>query len=141
MPDRKGEAQWEGTIGEGKGTMTAAGATLPYTRASRFENGDGSNPEELLAAAHAGCFSMAFSGQLTRAEFPPTSIHTTASVRIEKVDAGFKVTRITLDCEAVVPGIDEATFQEKAQAAKATCPISVALASVDEIVLNAKLKS
>src|SRR5690348_6214235 len=108
MPDRKAEAVWEGSNSEGGGKIMVSGVTLPYTRASRFENGQGSNPEELLGAAHAGCFTMALAGNLTRAEFPPTSIHTTASVRIEKVGDAFKVTKITLDCEAVVPGIDAA---------------------------------
>lgn len=140
MPDRKAEAVWEGTITEGKGDIKVAGASFPYSRASRFENGTGSNPEEMLGAAHAACYSMALSGQLTRAEFPPKSIHTTASVRIEKVGEGFKITRITLDVEAEVPGIDAALFQEKAEIAKKTCPISVALGAVDEVVLNAKLK-
>ena len=140
MPDRKAEAIWEGSITEGKGSMTMHGMTLPYSRASRFEDAEGSNPEELLGAAHAACFSMALSGQLSRANFPPKQLHTTASVRIEKVGDGFKVTRITLDVEADVPGIDQATFMEKAEIAKKTCPISVALAGVDQIVLNARLK-
>lgn len=140
MPDRKGEAIWEGTSTEGKGSIMVHGVTLPYTRASRFEEAEGSNPEELLGAAHAACFSMALSSQLSRANFPPKQVHTTALVHIEKIGDGFKVTRITLNVEAEVPGIDQATFLEKAETAKKTCPISVALGAVDEIVVNATLK-
>jgi len=140
MPDRKAEATWEGTITDGKGSIGVHGLTLPFSRASRFEEAEGSNPEELLGAAHAACFSMALSGQLTRANLTPKQIHTTALVHIERVGDGFKVTRITLNVEAEVPGIDQKTFLEKAEVAKKTCPISVALGGVDEIVLNAKLK-
>jgi osmotically inducible protein OsmC len=130
MALRKAEAVWEGTLTEGNGTFSV--------QSGRFEDEPGTNPEELIGAAHASCFSMAFSGQLTRANFPPTRIHTTADVTFEKGESGWTITNITLHTEAEVPGIDEATFQEKAKAAKETCPISRALASVD-ITLDAKL--
>ena len=139
MPLRKAEAVWEGNFAEGKGTYTVAGLTGAYTRASRFEEAAGSNPEELLGAAHAACYSMALSAQLSRAEFPPKRVHTTAQVSLEKVEEGFKIKKITLNVEAEVPGIDAALFMEKAETAKKTCPISVALGAIDEIVLNAKL--
>jgi osmotically inducible protein OsmC len=113
----------------------------PYSAASRFEEGEGTNPEELIAAAHAGCFSMAFGLQLERAGFPPTKVETTAKVHLTKDDAGFKIRKIELITNATVPGIDAATFQEKANAAKAGCPVSVALGGVDEITLDATLVS
>jgi osmotically inducible protein OsmC len=109
-----------------------------YSFSSRFEEGTGTNPEELIAAAHAGCFSMALSGGLSRAGHAPTRVHTTARVQLEKGDAGFSITTIELDTEAEVPGIDEATFQDQAATAKAGCPVSRALAGVD-IKLNARL--
>jgi len=112
----------------------------PYTFQSRFQEGDGTNPEELIAAAHAGCFSMALSLGLGSAGYEPESIETTATVQIDKVDEGFKITHINLDTEARVPGIDESEFQEQAEAAKAGCPVSQALAGV-EITLAAKLAS
>jgi osmotically inducible protein OsmC len=111
-----------------------------YSFSSRFEEGTGTNPEELIAAAHAGCFSMAFSGALGRAGHPPTRVETTAKIRLEKGEAGFSLARSELTCEAEVPGIDEATFQEVAEGAKANCPVSRALAGV-EITLDAKLVS
>ena len=106
----------------------------------RFEEGAGTNPEELIAAAHAGCFSMAFSNGLAKAGFTPTRVDTTANVTLEKTDAGFGITKIQLTTEAEVPGIDQAAFDEQAQAAKAGCPVSKALAAVD-ITLDAKLVS
>jgi osmotically inducible protein OsmC len=140
MPVRSSDAQWEGTLQQGKGTMRLGGGAWegPYSFSSRFEDGAGTNPEELIAAAHAGCFSMAFAGALGRAEFPPTRVHTTANVHLEKTDAGFRIPRIDLVCEAEVPGIDEAKFQEIAAGAKANCPVSVVLAGA-EISLDAKL--
>ncbi len=138
MPARHAEAVWQGTLREGKGTMRFSGYEGPYTWASRFESGEGTNPEELIGAAHAGCFSMAFSSQLTKAGFKPERIQTKATVHIEKVGEGDRITRIELDTEASVPGLDEATFQEKAQAAKNGCPVSQALAGV-EISLTARL--
>jgi lipoyl-dependent peroxiredoxin len=141
MPDRKANAVWEGTLKEGKGSMkmTSGAYEGPYSFASRFEEGTGTNPEELIAAAHAGCFSMALSGQLTNNGFPPERIETTANVHMEKTDAGNTITRIDLVTQARVPGIDDAKFQELAMNAKKTCPVSRALGAVNEITLDAKL--
>jgi lipoyl-dependent peroxiredoxin len=143
MPKRRANARWEGSLQEGQGTMRMATGSYegPYSFQSRFEEGDGTNPEELIAAAHAGCFSMALSGELGRAGHDPESVETTATVQIDKADAGFKITRIELDTEARVPGIDDAQLQEAAEAAKKNCPVSQALAAVDEIALNARLAS
>jgi osmotically inducible protein OsmC len=140
MPVRSADARWEGPLQGGKGTMRLAGGAFegPYSFASRFEEGAGTNPEELIAAAHAGCFSMALSGALGRAGHDPVSVQTTAKVTLEKQEAGFRITRIVLVTEAEVPGIDEATFQEVAEGAKKGCPVSVALAGT-EIGLEAKL--
>src|SRR3970040_157044 len=127
---RTASAAWTGGLKDGKGTMTTSSGVLQDTRYSfstRFENGAGSNPEELIAAAHAGCFSMAFSGQLGNAGFNPTRIHTTARVHIERGEGGFNITRIDLDTEGQVPGIDNAKFQELAEVAKKGCPVSKAL--------------
>ena len=142
MPVRKADARWEGSIQEGSGTMRLGGGAYdgPYSFSSRFEDGTGTNPEELIAAAHAGCFSMALSGALGRAGHPPASVRTTASVHLTKTDAGFRIPRIDLVTEADVPGIDEATFQEVAATAKETCPVSVVLAAA-EITLQATLTS
>jgi osmotically inducible protein OsmC len=112
----------------------------PYSFRSRFEEGDGTSPEELIAAAHAGCFSMALSGGLGGAGYEPESVETTAVVRLDKMGDGFKITQIELDTEARVPGIDESEFQAVAEAAKAGCPVSQALAAV-EITLRARLAS
>ncbi len=140
MPVREASAVWEGTIREGKGKMKMASGSYegPYTWSSRFEEATGTNPEELIAAAHAGCFSMALSGQLTGAKFTPKSINTTAKVHVTKGDAGFSISRIDLVTVADVPGIDNAKFQELAQNAKKGCPVSQALSAV-EITLDAKL--
>ena len=140
MPVRSADARWEGSLQAGKGTMRLAGGAYegPYSFSSRFEEGAGTNPEELIAAAHAGCFSMALSGALGRAGHEPVSVQTTAKVTLEKKEEGFRVTRIDLVTEAEVPGIEEATFQEVAEGAKKGCPISVLLSSV-EIGLEAKL--
>ena len=110
----------------------------PYSFSSRFEDGTGTNPEELIAAAHAGCFSMALSGALGRAGHDPDSVSTTAAVHIEKGDTGFSITRVHLTTQAVVPGIEQAQFEEIANEAKAGCPVSRALAGV-EITLDATL--
>jgi osmotically inducible protein OsmC len=141
MPIRKAEAVWNGTLREGNGTMKMASGAYEgrYSFTSRFEEGPGTNPEELIAAAHAGCFSMALSGQLTRAGFPPESINTTASVHIDKVGDGFKITTIELNTQARVPNIGDQQFQQHAEAAKNTCPVSQALAGVD-IKLHAQLQ-
>lgn len=140
MPARSATAEWRGDLAGGLGTVsTESGAIdMAYSFPSRFENGEGTNPEELLGAAHAGCYSMALSAGLGRAGFTPTSVRTEARVHLEKVEGGFGVTLIELDCSAEIPGIGEEAFQEHARTAKAGCPISKALASV-EIRLAARL--
>ncbi len=140
MPIRKAEALWEGNLKKGKGSVKLGSGAFEgsYSFASRFEQGPGTNPEELIGAAHAGCFSMALSMILETAGYVPERIHTTARVHIEKVGEGFKITAIELETEGRVPGIDEKTFQEKAEAAKKGCPVSVALAGT-EIRLKASL--
>ena len=142
MPVRNAEARWEGDLPNGKGTMRFGGGAFEgqYSFSSRFEDGAGTNPEELIAAAHAGCFSMALSNGLAKAGFTPTRVDTTASVTLEKTDAGFGITKIDLRTEAEVPGIDQAAFDEQAETAKKNCPVSKALAAVD-INLEAKLVS
>ncbi len=137
----KASAAWHGTLKEGTGSVKGGTGAFdaPFTFGSRFENnGQGTNPEELIGAAQAGCFSMFLAAQLTKAGHPPTSIHTEASVTIGD---GPTVTKIELSSVAVVPGIDEATFNEKVAFSKANCPISKALAAVPEFVLNAKLQA
>ena len=140
MPTRKAHARWQGDLKSGKGpTKLGSGAWEgAYSFASRFESGSGTNPEELIGAAHAGCFSMALTAGLNKAGFQPRHVHTTANVQLEKVGDGFEITAIDLDSEADVPGIDEATFQKHAEAAKVGCPISKAL-SAGPIRLNARL--
>jgi lipoyl-dependent peroxiredoxin len=140
MPARTATAHWEGGLQQGKGSLRLGSGSFEgqYSFASRFEEGTGTNPEELIGAAHAGCFSMALTAGLERAGFPPTSVDTTARVHIERGEAGFSIPRIELDCTAQVPGIDEATFAEQADTAKANCPVSKALAGVD-IQLTARL--
>lgn len=142
MPTRSANARWEGGLKGGKGRFSLGSGALeaPYSFGTRFEDEPGTNPEELIAGAHAACFSMALSAGLEREGTPPTSVETTASVLFEKTEPGFRITRITLDCTAEVPGIDDTAFQEAAEAAKTGCPISNALAAVPEIVLNARLK-
>lgn len=142
MPVRNADARWEGTLQEGSGSMRLGGGAYdgPYSFSSRFEDGTGTNPEELIAAAHAGCFSMALAGALGRNEFPPTSVKTSAGVHLNKTDEGFRIQRIDLVCEAEVPGIDDEKFQEIAAGAKQGCPVSVLL-STAEITLDAKLVS
>ena len=137
MAVRKAEAVWKGTLREGAGTMKLGSGAYegPYTFASRFEDGKGTNPEELIGAAHAGCFSMFLSALLSNNGFKPTRIDTTAAVHLE---AGPTITMIELNTEAEVPGIDDAAFQKFAADAKAGCPVSKALASVD-IKLTARL--
>ena len=140
MAVRNAEAVWQGTLKEGAGTMKLGSGAYegPFTYASRFEEGPGTNPEELIGAAHAGCFSMFLSALLTNAGYTPTRVHTTAKVHL---GAGPAITLIELNTEAEVPNLDENTFQEKAAAAKAGCPVSKALAGVGEIQLTAKLVS
>jgi osmotically inducible protein OsmC len=141
MPIRTAAARWAGTLTEGSGSIRTGKGGLAgnYSFKSRFEEGEGTNPEELIAAAHAGCFSMAFSKALSEAGHPPTSVETTASVRLEKTDAGMSVTRIDLDTTGVVPGVDEAEFHKLADGAKENCPISRLLAPGVEITLTANL--
>lgn len=133
---RKGSAEWQGDLKTGKGTVTVQSGTFDaqYSFKSRFEEGVGTNPEELIGAAHAGCYSMALSNALAEAGHTPDSVKTTAKVKME----GLKVTEILLETEGSVPGIDDAQFQEFAEDAKKNCPISQALAAV-EIKLDAKL--
>jgi osmotically inducible protein OsmC len=136
----KGSAEWKGDVPSGSGTFTA-GDTIHggYTYKSRFEDGPGSNPEQLIAAAHAACFSMALSNILAQAGNPPDSVHTDATVTLRPVDGAPTITKIDLVTVGRVQGIDEATFVEKALAAKAGCPVSRALAGVPEITLDASL--
>jgi osmotically inducible protein OsmC len=125
--ERQASAVWTGTLKEGNGTMTAPSGVLKdahYTWGQRFAEDPGTNPEELIAAAHAGCFSMAFAGKLTVAGFPPERIATTASVTLEKTDAGMTVTKIHLSTRGRVPGVSASAFAEQAESARATCPIS-----------------
>lgn len=140
MAVRSAEAEWRGDLSEGSGTMSTESGALEgtYTFASRFEEGVGTNPDELVAAAAAGCFAMALSNLLDEAGFTPTSVRATARVHLEQDDEGPAITRIDLLCEADVPGIDEETFLEQAEAAKAGCPVSKAL-SATPISLEARL--
>ncbi len=140
MAKRTASAVWEGTLREGKGRVKLGSGAFEgqYSFASRFEEGTGTNPEELIGAAHAGCFSMALAAGLTKAGFNPTRISTNAAVSLEKVGEGFKITTIELNTEAEIPNIDEAAFLEQAEGAKKNCPVSQALAGA-EITLNAKL--
>jgi osmotically inducible protein OsmC len=143
MPKRKASARWEGSLQQGNGTMRLATGSYegPYSFQSRFEEGDGTNPEELIAAAHAGCFSMALSLILGNAGYEPEDIDTEATVQIDKVGDGFAITRIALNTRARVPGIDEEEFQKHAEAAKEGCPVSQALGAVETIELEAQLQS
>jgi len=141
MPIRKGFAVWEGSFREGKGTVKVESGLFEgqYSASSRFENGPGTNPEELIGAAHAGCFSMALALALGGKKTPPKRIETTAEVKIEPVGQGFKITSVALHTVAEVPGIPEADFLEVAKAAKEGCPVSQALAATP-ITLDARLK-
>lgn len=141
MPTRKASAKWEGGLKGGKGTFTGESGAIggQYSFSSRFENGVGSNPEELLAAAEAACFSMALSGSLEKNGTPPTSIETNAACTVQPVEGGFGITSIALDVNAAVPGIDDAKFQEIAAATLTGCPVSKALHGNVKITVNAKL--
>jgi osmotically inducible protein OsmC len=141
MPTHKAEAEWTGNLAQGSGRLKVGSGAFdgPYSFKSRFEEGQSAtNPEELIGAAHAGCFSMALAAQLSRAGIMPTRIHTSAKVKLDKVGEGFAISQIDLETEAQIPGIDHATFQKYALDAKQNCPVSKALAGV-EIHLNAKL--
>ncbi|RMF81414.1 MAG: OsmC family peroxiredoxin [Chloroflexi bacterium] len=141
MATRNAKAVWEGSLKEGGGTVSLGSGVYhgPYTYAGRFEDGDGTNPEELIGAAHAGCYAMFLSALLSGADFTVTRITADAAVTIETGDGGPTITQIDLNVEANVPGIDQAKFDEFAQQAKEGCPVSKALASVPTINLNAKL--
>ena len=142
MPTRNANAKWEGGLKGGNGTFSGqAGLGGNYNFSSRFLDGVGTNPEELLAAAEASCFSMALSGGLEKAGFAPTSVETSAACTVDKVGEGFKITTMKLTVTAAVPNIDNAKFQEIAAATKDGCPISGALKGNVEITLTATLKS
>ncbi len=139
---RKASAVWKGTLKEGKGAISTDSGVLSntqYSFATRFEDGKGTNPEELIAAAHAGCFTMALSAQLSGAGFTPESLETSAAVTLDKLDAGWTITKVHLDVTARVPGVDQAAFDTAAASAKAGCPISRLLKA--EITMTAKLIS
>ena len=140
--DRTASAVWHGGLKDGKGQISTQSGVLKdsqYSFGTRFENGIGTNPEELIAAAHAGCFTMALSAQLTTANLPPESIDTKATVTFEKTDAGPTITKILLATTAKVPGADKAAFDKAAQDAKSNCPISRLFKNNTEITLDAKL--
>lgn len=141
MAVRSGQAEWKGDLKQGKGTVKLGSGAFEgqYSFASRFEVGTGTNPEELIAAAHAGCFSMALSAILGNAGFTPTRISTSEKIHLGQVGDGFAITRAELFTEAEVPGIDDEAFQGFAKQAKEGCPVSKALAGIPEIVLEAKL--
>ncbi|HZU22908.1 MAG TPA: OsmC family protein [Terriglobales bacterium] len=137
---REATAVWNGGLKSGKGTVTGASGAfkqLGYSFRTRFENEPGTNPEELIAAAHAGCFSMALSAQLEKNGFPADEIRTVAKVNLEQKDGGWAITRVDLDLNARVPNVTEDKFRELANAAKAGCPVSKLLNA--EITLNARL--
>ncbi|HKO03981.1 MAG TPA: OsmC family protein [Candidatus Acidoferrales bacterium] len=139
---RKASAVWNGNLKDGKGTVTTESGVLaqtPYSFRSRFETGTGTNPEELIAAAHAGCFTMALSAQLTGAGLTPESLATSAALTLEKIEAGWTVTKIHLEVTARVPGATNEAFQKAAADAKANCPISRLLKA--EITMQATLNN
>lgn len=132
MPTRTADAEWQGDLRQGKGTMRVGSGAFEVSYSFKSRMGDetvGTNPEELIGAAHAGCYSMALSNALASAGFTPTSVHTTAHVHFNQVPGGFAINPIDLETEAVVPGIDEETFRKLAQDAKENCPVSKALAA------------
>jgi osmotically inducible protein OsmC len=139
--ERTASAVWNGSLKEGKGTITTQSGVLsdtPYSFATRFENGKGTNPEELIAAAHAGCFTMALSAQLGTMNFTPQSLRTSAKLTLEKLDAGWTISKIHLDVSARVPGISASAFESAAASAKANCPVSRLLKA--EITMDAHLE-
>ena len=139
---RKASAVWKGGLRDGKGTISSDSGVLSdtqYSFSTRFEQGAGTNPEELIAAAHAGCFSMALSGQLGDAGMTAESIHTTASVTLDKTEAGFTITAVHLEVTAKIPGADQQAFETAANNAKAGCPVSKVLNA--KITMDAKLEA
>jgi osmotically inducible protein OsmC len=140
--ERKASAIWKGGLKDGKGAVSSASGVLsstPYSFSTRFEDTPGTNPEELIAAAHAGCFSMALSGQLGAANLTASSIETTATLTLEKLESGFAITKIHLDVVGHIPGTDAAAFEKAAQNAKSGCPVSKLLKA--DITMTAKLES
>lgn len=142
MPTSKASAVWEGGLRGGRGQYTASSGAFQgaYSFPTRFEGASGTNPEELLAAAHAACLSMALAGGLERAGTPPTRIATTASCTIEKVGDAFRVTKMHLEVRGTVPGIDQAAFAKAAEAAKIGCPVSNALTGIGTVTVAATLE-
>lgn len=137
---RKASAVWKGSLKDGKGTISSDSGVLsntPYSFSTRFENAKGTNPEELIAAAHAGCFTMALSAQLGNAGITPESLETTASLSLDKLESGWAITKIHLDVTARIPGADKAAFDKAAENAKAGCPVSKLLKA--EITMTARL--
>jgi osmotically inducible protein OsmC len=143
MPTRTAKADWQGDFKRGGGSVSTETGVLdsPYNFSGRFESGTGTNPEELLAAAHASCFTMALSVGLTQAGTPPESLATKADVTVAQVEGGFGITKIHLAVTGKVPGLDAAGFEEAANGAKAGCPLSKALAAVPEITLETTFES
>ncbi|MGD8277245.1 MAG: OsmC family peroxiredoxin [Gemmatimonadota bacterium] len=142
MPQSTSSAVWEGTLRQGTGTFNAGSGAFSgaYSFPTRFEGAAGTNPEELIAAAHAACLSMALSGAIEKAGATPTRISTTATCTIEKQDAGFRITKMRLQVRGVVPGMDAAAFQQAAEAAKDGCPVSNALKNNVAFSLEATLE-
>jgi osmotically inducible protein OsmC len=143
VPTRSAKADWQGDFKRGGGTVSTETGVLdsPYNFSGRFESGTGTNPEELLGAAHASCFTMALSVGLSQAGTPPDSLSTSAKVTVAQVEGGFGITKIELSVTGKVPGLDAAGFEEAAKGAKAGCPLSKALASVPEITLETTFES
>jgi len=141
MPTSRSNAVWEGKLKDGRGTFAAVSGAFkgPYTFKTRFEGAAGTNPEELLAAAEAACFSMALSGALERAGTPSAKIETAAACTIEMVDGGPKITKMELTVKGVAPGVDQATFARIANETKAGCPVSRALAGIPSVTVTATL--
>jgi lipoyl-dependent peroxiredoxin len=141
MPTRNAGAEWQGDFKRGSGTVSVGSGAfdLPYNFSGRFEDGAGTNPEEVLGAAHAACFAMALSVGLTQAGTPPEKLDVSAAVTIDQVEGGFEITKIALTVRGTVPGVDADGFGQAAQGAKENCPLSKALAAVKEITLDAAL--
>ncbi len=142
MVKRTAQAIWEGTLKGGKGTVEFGGGAFKgnYSFASRFENGTGTNPEELIAAAHAGCFAMALSGVLVENGYSPEKVEVSAKISLEKEGEGFKISASHLDCKATVPGLSERDFLPQAESAKKNCPVSILLSNIP-ITLDARLEN